>query len=61
MAENKYHFEIPSKNVRIEKYERTGFSQTVPRINHKEHGEKLKIEVLKLKEVEFKKRDSKYT
>lgn len=61
MADNKYHFEIPRKNVRIEKYDKTGFSPTVPRISHKEHGEKLKMEVLKLKEIEFEKKDSKYT
>ncbi|MBL0328251.1 MAG: S8 family peptidase [Bacteroidetes bacterium] len=61
MDDNKFHFKIPSKNVRIEKYDKSGFSQTVPRISHKEHGEKLKLEVLKLKEIEFKKRDSKFT
>jgi len=61
MADNKFHFEIPSKNVRIEKYDKSGFSPPVPRISHKEHGEKLKMEVLKLKDVEFGKRDSKYT
>lgn len=61
MADNKFHFEIPSKNVRIEKYDKSGFSPTVPRISHKEHGEKLKKEVLKLKEIEFAKKDSKYT
>lgn len=61
MSDNKYHFEIPSRNVRTEKYDKTGFSQPVPRISHKEHGEKLKMEVLKLKEIEFEKKDSKYT
>lgn len=61
MADNKFHFEIPRKNVRVEKYDKTGYSPTVPRISHKEHGEKLKTEVLKLKEIEFGKRDSKYT
>lgn len=61
MADNKFHFEIPSKNVRIEKYDKTGFSPSVARISHKEHGEKLKMDVLKLKETEFAKRDSKYT
>jgi len=61
MADNKFHFEIPTKNVRIEKYEKTGFSPAVARISHKDHGEKLKMEVLKLKETEFTKRDSKYT
>ncbi len=61
MADEKFHFEIPKKNVRIEKYDKTGYSPAVPRISHKEHGEKLKMDVLKLKEIEFKKRDSKYT
>jgi hypothetical protein len=61
MADNKFHFEIPSKNTRIEKYDKTGFSSTVQRISHKEHGEKLKIDVLKLKEIEYSKKDSKYT
>lgn len=61
MADEKFHFEIPNKNVRIEKYEKSGFSPSIPRISHKEHGEKLKFDVLKLKEIEFGKRDSKYT
>lgn len=61
MADEKFHFEVPAKNIRIEKYEKTGYSPSVPRISHKEHGERLKMDVLNLKNVESVKKDSRYT
>lgn len=61
MAENKFHFKIPSKNIRIEKYIKNGYSEMVSRENHKEHGEKLMKDVQNLKNTEFFKKDSKYT
>ena len=61
MSDYKFHFEIPLNNIRIEKYEKSGFSPIVQRISHKKHGEKLKSDILKLREIEFKKSDAKYT
>jgi len=61
MNDDRFHFEIPKENVRIDKYEKTGGGQNYSRQNHQEHGEKLLEQTLKLKEIEFTKKDSKFT
>ena len=45
---NKFHFEIPIKNIRNEKYEKHGGGKTVKRINHSEHGLKLRFQTNEL-------------
>lgn len=61
MSDNKYHFKIPITNVRIEKFEKTGGGATYNRENHSEHGKKLLESAIKLKQVEFSKKDSEFT
>jgi len=61
MSNDKFHFEIPKENIRIEKYDKSGFSPTVERLSHAEHGLKLQQQTSELKEIEFSKKDSKYT
>lgn len=61
MSEEKFHFEIPKENVRNEKYDKQGFSPTVQRINHSEHGKKLKTQTQEFINTEFKKKDIEYT
>lgn len=60
MSKDRFHFEIPNKNVRKESYEKSGFSPKVDRDNHKEHGLKLskqtenfKSEIIKTRDIEF--------
>ena len=61
MNDDRYHFKIPLTNVRVEKFEKTGGGKTFLRENHSEHGRKLYDSAIKLKEVEFSKKDSKLT
>ncbi len=61
MSDDKYHFEIPKENIRIEKFEKTGFSPSVDRLNHTEHGLKLQQQTIELKEIESSRKDSKFT
>jgi hypothetical protein len=60
MDDNKFHFRIPKENVRIEKFDKTGFSPSVERLNHSEHGLKLKEQTNKLVVLEASRKDSKY-
>ena len=61
MSEEKFHFEIPKENIRNEKYDKQGFSPTVQRISHSEHGKKLKSQTQEFINTEFKKKDIEYT
>jgi|26BtaG_2_1085354.scaffolds.fasta_scaffold00262_16 hypothetical protein len=61
MSEEKFHFEIPKENIRIEKYEKRGYAPTVQRISHIEHGQKLKAQTQNFINTEFKKKDFEYT
>lgn len=61
MSDDRYHFEIPITNVRIEKYEKTSGGESFQRENHTEHGRKLYDSAIKLKDIELSKKDSKFT
>tara|TARA_R110000751_G_scaffold126574_5_gene228544 strand:- start:10468 stop:12672 length:2205 start_codon:yes stop_codon:yes gene_type:complete len=61
MSNKRFHFEIPGDNIRNEKYDKSGFSPSVKRLDHVEHGQKLQIQAQKFIEVEFKKKDIRYT
>jgi len=61
MSDDKFHFEIPKKNIKNIRYEKTGGGVSVTRLNHSEHGKKLKGQTEILKAAEFDKKDSKYT
>lgn len=58
MSEDRFHFEIPKENIRVEKYEKTGGGESFQRLNHAEHGRKLIEQTNKLKKVEQNKKDS---
>jgi hypothetical protein len=58
---NRYHFEIPKKNIRTEKYEKSGGGTNYQRINHDEHGRNLLGQTAKLLATEFSKKDSGFT
>ena len=61
MSDDRFHFKIPITNVRLEKFEKTGGGESFQRDNHNEHGQKLYGSTLKLKEIEFAKKDSDLT
>ena len=61
MSNYRFHFKIPTTNVRIEKFEKSGGGESFQRDNHTEHGKKLFGSTLKLKEIEFAKKDSDLT
>jgi hypothetical protein len=61
MSDDRFHFKIPITNVRLEKFEKTGGGESFQRDNHTEHGQKLYGSTLKLKEIEFAKKDSDLT
>ncbi|MEA4982713.1 MAG: S8 family peptidase [Paludibacter sp.] len=61
MSDDRFHFKIPITNVRIEKFEKTGRGVNFQRDNHSEHGRKLYESTIKLKEIEFSKKDSRFT
>ena len=53
----KYHFEIPTENISKRKINKTGFGESVQRINYSEHGNYLKSVKDSFKEHEFLKKD----
>jgi hypothetical protein len=61
MSDDKFHFQIPNENIRNIKYEKTGGGVSVQRVNHSEHGIKLKAQTNNLKSLELAKKDSEYT
>lgn len=61
MSKKRFHFEVPGNNIRNEKYEKSGFSPSVKRLNHLEHGQKLQLQSQKFLESELRKKDVKYT
>ena len=61
MNNDRSHLEIPNENVRNEKYEKTGGGKSFQRLNHIDHGKKLHEQTIKLKQVEFERKDAKYT
>jgi Subtilase family len=61
MSDDRSHFEIPKENIRSEKYEKTGGGESFQRLNHSDHGKKLMEQTIRLKQVEFTKKDSKYS
>lgn len=61
MSDDRFHFKIPITNVRLEKFEKSGGGESFQRDNHTEHGHKLYSSTLKLKEIEFDKKDSDLT
>jgi hypothetical protein len=61
MSEDKFHFEIPKENVRIESYPKRGFSPSVPRASHFDHGKNLQMQTQNLVKTEFNKKDAQYT
>jgi len=61
MSDDKFHFQIPNENIRNIKYEKTGGGKSVQRLNHSEHGIKLRSQTTHLKEQELSKKDSQYT
>jgi len=61
MSEDRFHLKIPVSNVRYEKYVKNGGGKSFHRNNHTEHGQKLYRSTLKLKKLEFAKKDSHLT
>lgn len=61
MSDDKFHFEIPKENVRIEKYEKYGYSIPVDRTDHSEHGKALRQLALKFREYEERRKDARFT
>ncbi len=61
MIEDRFHFEVPVGNIRNVKYDKRGFSPTVQRVSHIEHGKKLQLQTQKFIETEFNKKDIRYT
>ena len=61
MSEEKFHFEIPKENIRNVKYDKQGFSPTVQRISHSEHGKKLRAQTEEFTNTEFRKKDIQFT
>lgn len=61
MSDDKFHFKIPNENIKNVKYEKTGGGTSVQRIDHAEHGIKLKAQTADLKKLEFSKKDFRYT
>lgn len=61
MSEEKFHFEIPKGHIRNVKYDKHGFAPSVQRINHSEHGQKLKAQTQDFITTEFNKKDIEYT
>lgn len=57
MNDNKFHFQIPKENIRIQKYKKHGFGQSFSRSNYYEHGEKLLGQYDKLYSYESTKND----
>jgi hypothetical protein len=61
MSDDKFHFQIPNENIRNVKYEKNGGGKSVQRVDHSEHGLKLRTHTAVLKEQELLKKDSKFT
>jgi hypothetical protein len=61
MNDNKFHFQIQKENISNVKYEKTGGGISVQRLNHSEHGVKLKFQTTELKQKEKLKKDSEFT
>jgi len=61
MSEDKFHFEIPKENVHVDSYSKRGFSPSVPRASHFDHGRKLQMQTQNLVQTEFSKKDAQYT
>ena len=61
MSDDKFHFQIPNENIRNVKYEKNGGGKSVQRVDHSEHGLKLRTQTAVLKEQELLKKDSKFT
>lgn len=61
MSDEKFHFEIPITNIRIQKYDKNGGGISVNRINPSEHGRKLKEQTSTLINNEISKKDFLYT
>ncbi len=59
--DKKYHLRIPNENVRNEKYEKTGGGVSVQRVNHSEHGQKLKAASIETFGFEASKKDFDFT
>lgn len=57
----RFHFQIPKDNIRVEKFEKSGFSEPYQRLNHSDHGRKLLSQTLTLQQVEFTKKDARFT
>lgn len=57
----RFHFQIPKENIRIQKFEKTGFGESYQRQDHIEHGRKLLSQSLSIQEVELSKKDAKFT
>ncbi|ESU21773.1 hypothetical protein FCR2A7T_02310 [Flavobacterium cauense R2A-7] len=61
MAEDNFHYQIPDRNIRKEKYDKFGFSPSVQRVSYAEHGSTLKQQATTFKEKEFTKKDIAYS
>ncbi|UII81076.1 S8 family peptidase [Flagellimonas sp. CMM7] len=61
MGEDKFHYEIPKENIRNAKYEKQGFSPTVKRINHSQHGIRLRTLTRNFVKSTLSKKDIEYT
>ncbi|KRD58496.1 hypothetical protein ASE40_19405 [Flavobacterium sp. Root935] len=61
MAKDNYHFQIPVENIRIEKYEKRGFSPSVKRNDYGKHGEYLRELSNQFQKEESEKKDVQYS
>jgi len=58
MSDKKFHLRIPRDSVKNEPYEKTGGGSSVQRVNHSEHGIKIREASQELIGSQLKKRDS---
>ncbi len=60
MADDRFHFLIPSENVRSSKVKKRGFGMSYPRSDYSKHGLKLRAAKVEVGNSEAKKKDSKF-
>jgi len=61
MAKDNYHFQIPVENIKIDRYEKRGFSPSVKRSDYRKHGEYIKELADQFKDKESTRKDIEYS